>query len=179
MSKGSPVTSGKLNLSMIRDRMIALIFPPSSILNQARIGGGIIRAERTLVLLGTLMDARIGVVSKGEVMTRRPTRVEPATVRLGTLIDAEETSPVPKGVGETTNIIVATGKIKRAEARVDEPVGGAPEESRKVEEVVAMTRAMGNSTLQMRVLLRLGEVEGARMMIDGCMPSTILIVREK
>ena len=100
-------------------------------------------------------------------------------MRLGTLVDVEKTSPVPKDVGETTNIIVATGKIKREEARAEDPVGGAHEESRKVEEVAATTRVMGNSTLQMRGLLRLGEVEGAMMTIDGCMPLTIPIVREK
>ena len=164
---------------MIRNRMTALIFPLSFIPNQARIGGGIVQAIRAPAFLGALTDIRIGVASNGETMTRRPTRVEPATLRLGTLSDAEEISPVLKGVGKTTSVIAATGKTKIAEVRVDERVGETPEESQKVEEVVAMMKAMGSSTLQTRVLLRLGKIEGAMMTIDGCMPLTILIVREK
>ena len=69
VSKGSPVTSRNLNLSMTRDRMIALIFPLSFIRNQARVRGGTVRAVRTSVHLDTLMDARVVTMSKEGKMT--------------------------------------------------------------------------------------------------------------
>ena len=94
-------------------------------------------------------------------------------------VDVENKSPVPEDVGETTNIIVATGKVEGEKAHAEDPVREAHEESQKVEEVAAMKKVAGNTTQQMKVLLHPREIDGAMTTIDGCMPSTIPIVREK
>ena len=100
-------------------------------------------------------------------------------VRPRILVDVENKSPVLEDVGETTNIIVATGKIEGEKTHAEDPVRGAHEEGQKVEDVAAMKKVMGSTTQQMRVLLRLREIEGAMMTTDSCMPSAMPIVREK